>query len=150
MNDLRPTILSDVIGQKQVIECLNISIDAAKKENKPLKHILFDGPPGTGKTSLALVIANEIGRPIQIANGATCRSVKGILPYITRTSFGSILFIDEIHRLTSIVEETLYPVVEDFKLILRGDEVETTISLEEFTLIGATTSSPLKINLKRR
>jgi Holliday junction DNA helicase RuvB len=141
MNDLRPTSLTNIIGQERILRCLKISINAAKTENKPLSHILLSGPPGLGKTSIALAVANELNRPIQIANGATCRSIPSILPYLTRTSFGSVLFIDEIHRLTSIVEETLYPVLEDFRLILRGDSKETTINLDKFTVIGATTDT---------
>ena len=144
MNQLRPKTLSDIIGQKEVVEVLNISIKSAKTRNDCLAHTLFYGPPGTGKTTLANAIANEMGCSLQIANGANLRSIKNLLPYIMRVEDHSILFIDEIHRMTNIVEEFLYPVMEDFKvdMSMSGKDIfgETiSIDVPKFTLIGATT-----------
>jgi Holliday junction DNA helicase RuvB len=144
MNQLRPDKLSDILGQKQIVEVLNISIKSAKSRNDCLAHTLFYGPPGTGKTTLANAIANEMGCSLQIANGANLRSIKNLLPYVMRVEDHSILFIDEIHRMTSIVEEFLYPVMEDFKvdMSMSGKEIfgETiSIDIPRFTLMGATT-----------
>ena len=144
MNQLRPNKLSDILGQKQVVEVLNISIKSAKSRSDCLAHTLFYGPPGTGKTTLANAIANEMGCSLQIANGANLRSIKNLLPYIMRVEDHSILFIDEIHRMTNIVEEFLYPVMEDFKvdMSMSGKEIfgETlSIDIPRFTLMGATT-----------
>ena len=144
MNPLRPNRLSDIIGQKDVVEVLNISIKSANSRSDCLSHTLFYGPPGTGKTTLANAIANEMGCSIQIANGANLRTIKNIIPYIMRVENHSILFIDEIHRMTNIVEEFLYPVMEDFKVdisMVGKDIFGETISIDipKFTLIGATT-----------
>ena len=144
MNKLRPKTLSDIIGQKEVVEVLNISIKSAKSRNDCLAHTLFYGPPGTGKTTLANAIANEMGCSLQIANGANLRTIKNLLPYVMRVEDHSILFIDEIHRMTNIVEEFLYPVMEDFKIdmsVPTKDVKGQTISMEipAFTLMGATT-----------
>ena len=144
MNQLRPNQLSDILGQKDVVEVLNISIKSAKSRNDCLAHTLFYGPPGTGKTTLANAISNEMGTSLQIANGANLRSIKNLLPYIMRVEDHSILFIDEIHRMTNIVEEFLYPVMEDFKvdMSMSGKEIfgETlSIDIPRFTLMGATT-----------
>ena len=144
MNQLRPNKLSDILGQKQVVEVLNINIKSAKSRSDCLAHTLFYGPPGTGKTTLANAIANEMGCSLQIANGANLRTIKNLLPYIMRVEDHSILFIDEIHRMTNIVEEFLYPVMEDFKvdMSISGKEIfgETlSIDIPRFTLMGATT-----------
>jgi Holliday junction DNA helicase RuvB len=144
MNQLRPSTLAEILGQKEVKEVLRISIDSAKKRNTCLSHSLFYGPPGTGKTTLANAISNEMGSSLQVANGANLRSIKNLLPYIMRVEEHSILFIDEIHRITNIVEEFLYPVMEDFKvdMSISGKEIfgETmSIDIPKFTLMGATT-----------
>jgi Holliday junction DNA helicase RuvB len=144
MNQLRPSTLAEILGQKEVKEVLRISIDSAKKRNTCLSHSLFYGPPGTGKTTLANAISNEMDSSLQVANGANLRSIKNLLPYIMRVEEHSILFIDEIHRITNIVEEFLYPVMEDFKvdMSISGKEIfgETmSIDIPKFTLMGATT-----------
>ena len=144
MNKLRPTNLSGILGQTQVIDALKISIKSAKIRGDNLHHTLFYGPPGTGKTTLANAIASEMGCQIQIANGANLRSIKNLIPYVMRIEPNSILFIDEIHRMTNIVEEFLYPVMEDFKVdmsVPTKDIAGETISIDipSFTLIGATT-----------
>ena len=144
MNQLRPSTLAEILGQKEVKEVLNISIKSAKQRNTCLAHSLFYGPPGTGKTTLANAIANDMECSIQIANGANLRSIKNLIPYIMRIEDNSILFIDEIHRMTNIVEEFLYPVMEDFKvdMSISGNDIfgETmNIDIPNFTLIGATT-----------
>ena len=144
MNTLRPNKLSDILGQKQVINVLNVNIKSAKHREDCLPHTLFYGPPGTGKTTLANAIANEMGCSIQVANGANLRTIKNLIPYIMRVEEHSILFIDEIHRMTKIVEEFLYPVMEDFKVdmsVAGKDLMGETISIDipKFTLAGATT-----------
>ena len=144
MNQLRPTNLSGILGQTQVMDALKISIKSAKIRSDNLHHTLFYGPPGNGKTTLANAIASEMGCQIQIANGANLRSIKNLIPYVMRIEPNSILFIDEIHRMTNIVEEFLYPVMEDFKVdmsVPTKDIAGETISIDipSFTLIGATT-----------
>jgi len=144
MNQLRPSTLAEILGQKEVKEVLNISIKSAKHRNTCLSHTLFYGPPGTGKTTLANAIANDMNCSIQIANGANLRSIKNLIPYVMRIEDNSILFIDEIHRMTNIVEEFLYPVMEDFKVDMSVSDKKNfgeTISIDipHFTLIGATT-----------
>lgn len=144
MNSLRPNNLSDILGQEAVKQVLEITIQSAKRRNDCLSHSLFYGPPGTGKTTLANAMANEMGCDIQVANGANLRTIKNLIPYIMRVENHSILFIDEIHRMTKIVEEFLYPVMEDFKVdmsVAGRDLVGETISIDlpKFTLIGATT-----------
>tara|TARA_Y100001951_G_scaffold92731_1_gene87787 strand:+ start:232 stop:1143 length:912 start_codon:yes stop_codon:yes gene_type:complete len=140
MNILRPTKFDDILGQSSVLEALNISVTSAKKRNTCLGHILFYGPPGTGKTTLANAISNEMGCPLQTANGANLRNVKSVYAYLKKIEDNSILFIDEIHRMTKIVEEFLYPVMEDFKIDMAISEDKTiSLPIPNFTLIGATT-----------
>ncbi len=150
---LRPRSLEEMVGQKDVIERLRIAIDAARVRGEPLGHILFDGPPGLGKTTFATVIPLEMGTSVQYANGAALRAPKDILPYLTNLSIGSVLFIDEIHRIPKAVEEYLYTAMEDFRIdIVLGEGISArTLNLElrPFTLIGATTragmlSAPLR------
>ncbi len=151
--DLRPQTMRDMVGQREVRERLGIAIDAAQKRGEPLGHILFDGPPGLGKTTFAHCIPNEMGVTKQIANGAGLTAPKDLLPYLTNLSEGSILFIDEVHRVPRSVEEYLYTAMEDFRIdIVLGDGVNArtlNMPLKRFTLIGATTragmlSAPLR------
>jgi Holliday junction DNA helicase RuvB len=140
MNMLRPTKFDNILGQTSVLNALNISVTSAKTRNTCLGHILFYGPAGTGKTTLANAIANEMGCSIQVANGANLRSIKYVMAYLMKVEKNSILFIDEIHRMTKLVEEFLYPVMEDFKVDMAINEEKTiNIPLPNFTLVGATT-----------
>jgi len=140
---LRPAKLEDYIGQKNVIEKLNISIEAAKKRNEPLEHMLFFGPPGLGKTTLAHIMTHEMGTNIFATSGPALIRAGDLVGILTSLSDGDILFIDEIHRLSSVVEEFLYPAMEDFKIdfvVEKGAMAKTiNIPLKRFTLIGATT-----------
>ncbi len=140
MNELRPTLLKDIVGQKEIVSRLRIVVDAAINRGEALGHTLFDGPPGLGKTTFSTALQNELGVKLQIANGANLRSVKSLLPYIMRLDHRSILFIDEIHRCPAVVQEFLYPVMEDYRCDL-GKDVNMTIDLPKFTLIGATTNA---------
>ena len=142
---LRPTRLEDVIGQRPVIERLRISVDAAQKRGEALQHILLDGPPGLGKTTLATVIPKELGVDLVIASGPTLKAPKEAPPYLTNLTDRSVLFIDEIHRIPAQVEEFIYPAMEDFRIdivIGQGLGARTVnMPLKRFTLIGATTRS---------
>ena len=144
---LRPKKMSEMIGQREVYNRLEISIRAAQKRKEPLGHILLDGPPGLGKTTFATCIPRELGVPMQTGNGATLKSPKDILPYLTNAEEGSVLFIDEIHRMPKTVEEFLYPAMEDFRIdIVIGEGVgarTVNMALKRFTLIGATTRTGL-------
>lgn len=150
---LRPKRIADMVGQREVMEVLHIAIDAAKKRGEPLGHILFDGPPGLGKTTFATCIPREMGVSVQMASGPGLKAPKDIVPYLTNLENGSILFIDEIHRLPKAVEEYLYTAMEDFRIdIVLGEGVNArtlNLQLRPFTLIGATTragmlSGPLR------
>lgn len=152
-NKLRPKKIAEMVGQQDVIERLRIAIDAARRRGEPLGHILFDGPPGLGKTTFATVIPNEMETVVQFANGAGLKAPKDLIPYLTNVSEGSVLFIDEIHRLPSSVEEYLYTAMEDFRIdIVLGEGVSArtlNLDLRPFTMIGATTragmlSGPLR------
>lgn len=144
-NIMRPSKFSDIIGQSEVVQRLKIIAHGCVASNTAMPHILIDGPPGLGKTTIASSIANELGVNLYTMNAANIRSVKNLLPYLTGMEPRSVLFIDEIHRLTKIVEEFLYPVMEDFviNITVKGDddkERPETIDLPFFTLVGATTS----------
>lgn len=144
---LRPKILDDFIGQSKVKENLSIAIQATKKRGEPLEHILLHGSPGLGKTSLAHVIANELGSTIRITSGPAIEKSGDLAAILTNLNEGDILFIDEIHRLNKAIEEILYPAMEDFALdiiIGKGPSARTLrIDLPKFTIIGATTKASL-------
>jgi Holliday junction DNA helicase RuvB len=142
---IRPTSFDEIIGQKCVVDRLKINAMGSKLSNSVMPHVLIDGPPGLGKTTIAGAIANELEANLYTINAANIRSVKNILPYLMGMSSMSVLFIDEIHRLPKIVEEFLYPVMEDFAISMtvkdeNDKEKPETIDLPRFTMIGATTS----------
>jgi Holliday junction DNA helicase RuvB len=136
----RPTSFDNIIGQSDVVCRLKISTGGSKKNGSVLPHVLIDGPPGLGKTTIAGAIATEMGVNLYTANAANLRSVKSILPYLLRMSKRSVFFIDEIHRLPKLVEEFLYPVMEDFKINIILEKEPEEIEIPAFTLVGATTS----------
>lgn len=144
---LRPERLKDFIGQKETVENLKISLQAAKKRKEPLEHVLLSGPPGLGKTSLAHVIANEMGVSITATSGPAIERAGDLIGILTNLSEGDILFIDEIHRLSKVVEEFLYPAMENFQIdfvIDKGPYAKTIkFNLKRFTLVGATTRAGL-------
>jgi holliday junction DNA helicase RuvB len=151
--DLRPQRIKDMIGQRDVIERLNIVVNAARKRGESLGHILFDGPPGLGKTTFANCIPRELGVALVTASGPGIKAPKDLIPYLTNLEEHAVLFIDEIHRLPKAVEEYLYTAMEDFRLdIVLGEGVNArtiNLRLKRFTLIGATTragmlSAPLR------
>ncbi|HEY2163815.1 MAG TPA: Holliday junction branch migration DNA helicase RuvB [Gemmatimonadaceae bacterium] len=140
---LRPQRLSEFIGQDKVKDALRIYIDAALQRREPLDHTLFFGPPGLGKTTLAELIARELGVNIHTSSGPALEKPGDLVSTLTNLRRGDILFIDEIHRLRPIIEEFLYQAMEDFKIEIRlgdGPKANTvTMEIEEFTLVGATT-----------
>src|SRR5919198_943709 len=140
---LRPQRLAEFIGQQKVKDSLRIYIDAALARRQPLDHTLFYGPPGLGKTTLGELIARELGVNIRATSGPALEKPGDLVGTLTNMRQGDILFIDEIHRLKPIIEEFLYPAMEDFKIDIRlseGPKAQTiTMPVERFTLIGATT-----------
>ena len=144
---LRPTTFAECVGQQSVKEKLSIAIEAAKKRNEPLEHILFYGPPGLGKTTLAHVIANEMGSRIKTTSGPALVKQGDVMGLLSNVNTGDILFIDEIHRLSTPVEEFIYPAMEDFRVdftVDSGMHAKTiNFPLKRFTLIGATTRAGL-------
>ena len=140
---IRPSKLNEMIGRRQEKETIKMMIDSAKKRGEVMDHILFYGPPGLGKTTFALAIANEIGSSIKITSGPAIERQGDLAAILTSLKKNDVLFIDEIHRLSRVVEEVLYPAMEDRALDIvmgKGPSAKTIrLSLEPFTLIGATT-----------
>lgn len=150
---LRPQRLSEYIGQETVVEKLSIALAAARARGEPLDHVLLYGPPGLGKTTMAQIIANELGANIVKTSGPAIERSGDLLGMLTNLEAGDVLFIDEIHRLNRVVEEFLYPAMEDFQVdfvVDKGAFAKTIqLKLQPFTLIGATTragalTSPLR------
>ncbi|MDC1153080.1 Holliday junction branch migration DNA helicase RuvB [Nitrospinaceae bacterium] len=146
-NKLRPDKLTEYIGQKKVKENLEIFISAAKMRNESLDHVLFYGPPGLGKTTLANIIAEEMGAKIKSTSGPVIEKSGDLAALLTNLKHGDVLFIDEIHRLSNVIEETLYSAMEDYKLdimIGQGPSARSIkLELPPFTLVGATTRAGL-------
>jgi Holliday junction DNA helicase RuvB len=150
---LRPPTLAEYVGQKKVVEKLEIALEAARKRGDPIEHALFYGPPGLGKTTLAYIIANAMGSRITTTSGPALERTGDLMGILTNLNEGDILFIDEIHRLPVNIEEFLYPAMEDFKVdfvVDKGMFAKTiNVPLKRFTLLGATTragslSAPLR------
>ena len=150
---LRPRSFDEYVGQLAVVENLKIAIDAARRRDEPLEHVLFYGPPGLGKTTLAALIARDMGKALRPTSGPTLDKPKDLVGILTSLQAGDVLFIDEIHRLGGVVEEFLYPAMEDFRVDIvmdSGAYAKTyKIPVERFTLVGATTragmlSAPLR------
>lgn len=141
---LRPTTFDQYLGQESVLRRLRIAVGAARQRNEPLEHVILHGPPGLGKTTLAHVIANELGgAKLHVTNGPAMTKGADLAGILTKLQRGDVLFIDEIHRMPSIVEEYLYPAMEDYKIditIDAGMHARTiTMKIQPFTLVGATT-----------
>ena len=152
-SSIRPLVLDEYIGQSEVKENIHVFIEAAKMRNETLDHVLLYGPPGLGKTTLAYIIAREMGVNIKTASGPSIEKSGDLAAILSTLEPGDVLFIDEIHRLNKVVEEILYPAMEDFTLDIiigsEGNSRNIKIDLPPFTLVGATTragdlSSPLR------
>lgn len=150
---LRPGSLKEFIGQDKIKDNLKIFMDAAKKRKEPLEHVLFHGPPGIGKTTLAHILAHEMGVNIRVTSGPAIERAGDLAAILTNLEDGDILFIDEVHRLNRVIEEVLYPAMEEYALDIvvgKGPSARTLrLDLPKFTLVGATTrvhllSSPLR------
>ena len=150
---IRPDSLDEYIGQSEVKDNLKVFIEAAKMRDESLDHVLLYGPPGLGKTTLAYIIANELGVNIKTASGPSIEKSGDLAAILSTLEPGDVLFIDEIHRIPRYIEEILYPAMEDFSLDLiigsEGSSRNIKIDLPPFTLVGATTragdlSSPLR------
>src|SRR3989454_5322467 len=144
---LRPRVLADYIGQDRIRENLEVAIAAATRRQEPLDHVLLHGPPGLGKTTLAYVIANELGVQVRATSGPAIEKPGDLVGIVTNLAAREVLFIDEIHRMSPAVEEILYPALEDYEvdiIVGQGPSARTVkMRLERFTLIGATTRTGL-------
>ena len=142
---LRPKRIAEMVGQRDVIERLEIAVEAAQRRGEVLGHILFDGPPGLGKTTFALCIPEELGVPVELLSGPSLKAPKDLVPSLTNLQKRQVLFIDEIHRVPKAVEEYLYTAMEDFRIdLILGEGISArthSFRLQPFTLIGATTRS---------
>lgn len=152
-NTIRPESIEEYVGQTDVKENIKVFVEAAKMRNEPLDHVLLYGPPGLGKTTLAFIIANELGTHIKTASGPSIEKSGDLAAILSSLEPGDVLFIDEIHRMPRYIEEILYPAMEDFSLDIivgsEGNSRNIKIDLPPFTLVGATTragdlSSPLR------
>ena len=152
-NTIRPETIEEYVGQTDVKENIKVFVEAAKMRNEPLDHVLLYGPPGLGKTTLAFIIANELGTHIKTASGPSIEKSGDLAAILSSLEPGDVLFIDEIHRMPRYIEEILYPAMEDFSLDIivgsEGNSRNIKIDLPPFTLVGATTragdlSSPLR------
>ena len=144
---LRPTCIADYIGQPRLVEKLGIALQAVKQRGEPMEHVLLHGPPGLGKTTLSHIIANEMGTHLVVTSGPALTKPTDLVGALTKLQPRDVLFIDEIHRLNPVVEEYLYPAIEDFKIDVTVDQgmhaKPITLPLKPFTLIGATTRAGL-------
>lgn len=149
-NKLRPSTLGEYVGQEEIKVNLNISLNAAKKRGEPIEHLLLYGPPGLGKTTLACIVASEMGANLKITSGPALEKQGDMVAILTNLQDGDVLFIDEIHRMKPVIEEVLYSAMEDFSvdiIIGKGPSARSMrINLPKFTLVGATTKVSMLSN----